>query len=171
MIHALPCAFHVLSSQAPPKSAVIRGALECPKKSGYLTNALLHNLSANQTLHKFNLILTVKIIETPKADPEERLAHVECGDGFHRIEMRFGFSEETDIPTTLRQATIPGLDFDKIRTVYFISHGQVVATKFAGMPIWRARLFAFMMRNASSATSRFHLPENGLIEIGSRIDV
>ena len=134
-------------------------------------NALLHNLNANQTLHKFNIILTVDILETPRAAQQERLVHVECGAGFHRVEMRFGFAEETNIPDTLRDAAIPGLDFDNMRTTYFISRGQVVASKFAGMPRWRARLFAFMMRNASSATSRFHLPENGLIEIGSRIDV
>jgi len=134
-------------------------------------NALLHNLNANQTLHKFNVILTVEILETPKAAQEERVNHVECGDGFHRIEMRFGFAEDTNIPSTLRAAAIPGLDFDSMRATYFISRGQMVASKFAGMSRWRARLFAFMMRNASSATSRFHLPENGLIEIGSRIDV
>ena len=134
-------------------------------------NALLHNLKANQTLHKINVILTVEILEVPEAEPDGRVAHVELTDGFHRVEMRFGFAEDTDVPTALRDAAIPGLDFDSTRATYFVSRGQVVATKFVGMPIWQARLFAFMMRNASSATSRFHLPENGLIEIGSRIDV
>lgn len=136
-----------------------------------LPTALLHNLKANQILHTVIVVLTVEIIEEPKASTDERVTLVQLGEGFIRVQMRFGFAEETDVPSALREVSIPGMNIENVRTTYFISRAQVEPTKFAGMSIWRARLFSFMMRNASSATSRFHLPANGLIEIGSRINV
>ena len=41
----------------------------------------------------------------------------------------------------------------------------------AGMAPWRSRLFAAMMRNAGSAADYFRLPNNCVIELGSRVQL
>jgi KUP system potassium uptake protein len=134
-------------------------------------HALVHNMKANQSLHKTNILLNVRILEVPRVAGHERLEHRALEEGFHVVTMRFGFAEDTDVPEVLREAAIGGFDFDKVPVTYFISRGQPVAKRFSGMARWRASLFAFLMRNASPATARFHLPENRLIEIGAPIDV
>jgi KUP system potassium uptake protein len=133
-------------------------------------HALVHNLKANQSLHKTNILLNVRVLEVPRVPAGERLDHRALEQGFHVVSMRFGFAEETDVPAALCGAAM-GFDFGAAPVTYFISRGQAVAKRFSGMAHWRASLFAFLMRNASPATARFHLPENGLIEIGVPIDV
>jgi len=133
-------------------------------------HALVHNMKANQSLHKTNILLNVRVLEVPRIPAHERVDHKALEQGFHVVTMRFGFAEETDVPSVLREAAM-GFDFDAGPVTYFISRGQAVAKRFSGMARWRASLFAFLMRNASPATARFHLPENGLIEIGVPIDV
>jgi len=39
------------------------------------------------------------------------------------------------------------------------------------MARWRARLFAWMARNATPATTYYGIPPRRLIEIGARIDL
>jgi K+ transporter len=37
--------------------------------------------------------------------------------------------------------------------------------------LWRERLFAFMSRNARSATLFFHLPPDRVVELGAQIEI
>ena len=47
----------------------------------------------------------------------------------------------------------------------------MVATDRPGMPLWRDKLFAFLARNASSATAFFRIPGNRLIELGTQVEI
>ena len=136
-----------------------------------IPNALLHNLKANQILHKTNIILAVEILEVPKAQVARCIERQALGDNFYRVTIRFGFAEDTDVPSALRTVKFESVDLDAERVTYFVSRGEIVPSEMAGMSLWRAHLFAFMARNAAPATARFRLPENSLIEIGTRIDV
>ena len=47
----------------------------------------------------------------------------------------------------------------------------IVAGRRRGMPIWRDKLFAFMHRNAASASSFFRIPGNRLVELGAQVEI
>jgi KUP system potassium uptake protein len=134
-------------------------------------NALLHNLKHNKVLHERNVILTVETVETPVAEAAER-AHVEAlGDSFYSLCLRFGFSEDPNVPRALLAIGECGLPFDLMDTTFFLSRESVVATDRPGMALWRDRLFAFMQRNAVPATAFFQIPGNRLIELGTQVEI
>ncbi len=135
-------------------------------------HALLHNLKHNKVLHERNVLLTVEILESPVADAEERIRVEPMGGDFYRLELRFGFAEDPNIPLALSMCARGGLPFDMMDTTFFLSRENVVADKRRpGMALWRDKLFAFMARNALPATAYFQIPGNRLIELGAQVEI
>ena len=135
-------------------------------------HALLHNLKHNKVLHERNVLLTVEILESPVADAEERIRVESMGGDFYRLELRFGFAEDPNIPLALSMCARGGLPFDMMDTTFFLSRENVVADKRRpGMALWRDKLFAFMARNALPATAYFQIPGNRLIELGAQVEI
>jgi KUP system potassium uptake protein len=57
-------------------------------------------------------------------------------------------------------------------TSYFLSRETIVPTRgAAGMARWREALFALMSRNAGSVAGFFRLPNNCVIELGTRVQI
>jgi len=133
--------------------------------------ALLHNLKHYQVLHERNVLVMVRILELPRVAPEEQLAVEALPAGFWRVRVDCGFKEEPDIPAALVRCGPYGLQFDPFEASYFLSRNLVVPSGEHGMAAWRSRLFATMARNAGSAADYFHLPDNGVIELGSRVQL
>ncbi len=48
-------------------------------------HALLHNLKHNKVLHERNVLLTVEVLETPTAEPDERVAVEALGNDFYKL--------------------------------------------------------------------------------------
>jgi len=152
--------------------------LRVPGQAVFLTaqpdavpHALLHNLKHNKVLHEQNVVLTVEWLETPTAEPEERIELVSLGHEFHQLTLRYGFAEDPDVPDMLAKCEKVGLVFDMMDTTFFLSRESIVATDRPGMPLWRDRLFAFMQRNALPATAFFQIPGNRLIELGTQVEI
>ncbi|UXI67673.1 potassium transporter Kup [Tahibacter amnicola] len=134
-------------------------------------HALLHNLKHNKVLHERNVMLTVEWLETPTAEPEERIEMVPMDNGFYQLTLRYGFAEDPDVPDMLSRCGSAGLEFDMMDTTFFLSRESIVATDRPGMPLWRDKLFAFLQRNAMSATAFFQIPGNRLVELGTQIEI
>jgi len=135
-------------------------------------HALLHNLKHNKVLHERNVLLTVDVLESPVADAEERLRIDALGNEFYRLELRFGFAEDPNVPLALGQCARAGLPFDMMDTTFFLSRENIVADKRRpGMALWRDKLFVFMARNALPATAYFQIPGNRLIELGAQVEI
>ncbi|MCQ4164443.1 potassium transporter Kup [Tahibacter harae] len=152
--------------------------LRVPGQAVFLTaqpdavpHALLHNLKHNKVLHEQNVVLTVEWLETPTAEPEERIELVALGHDFHQLTLRYGFAEDPDVPDMLAKCEKVGLVFDMMDTTFFLSRESIVATDNRGMPKWRDKLFAFMQRNALPATAFFQIPGNRLIELGTQVEI
>ncbi|MEK8030625.1 potassium transporter Kup [Ideonella sp. DXS29W] len=133
--------------------------------------ALLHNMKHYQVLHDRNLILTVHYEEVPWVPAEDRVAVQDLGHGFWRVSLRFGFMETPDVPEALSLAEKQGLHVPPFETSYFLSRETVVSTPGAGMAGWRERLFAAMSRNARTAAEYFRLPDNTVVELGTRVQI
>jgi KUP system potassium uptake protein len=56
-------------------------------------------------------------------------------------------------------------------TSYFLGRETLVPTKRPGMAIWREHLFAWLMRNSTSASQFFNLPANQVIELGAQVEM
>jgi len=137
----------------------------------YTPPALLHNLEHNQVLHERNVLCTVETLAVPRANDSERLAWLDLGHGFSRLNLRFGYMEDPDVPRALRQWPIPGPGFDPMRTTFFASRESLTASRDHGMALWRDKLFLFLSRNATPATDFFGVPGHRLVELGVRVAI
>jgi KUP system potassium uptake protein len=134
--------------------------------------ALLHNLKHNQVLHQRVLILTVKVEEIPQVPVAKRIELHDAGHGFYRAILHYGFMEEVDIPRDLAAVTTCGERFDMMSTSFFLGRQKLIASKnVPGMPIWREKLFAWMLKNSESAMEFFKLPTNRVVELGSHLQI
>jgi KUP system potassium uptake protein len=136
-------------------------------------HALLHNLKHNKIIHDRVVILTVLLDEVPFVQPERRLEVRPIRPNFHRLILRYGFMEDTNIPKALAQARTDQLGFfyEPMSTSYFLSRETPIPTGRSGMPPWREQLFVWMARSAASAMDFFHLPVNRVVELGSQVEI
>jgi KUP system potassium uptake protein len=161
----------VASIAAHPPYRVDGSAVFLTARRSGVPVALLHNLKHNRVLHRINIVLTLEFTNVPFVSSEHRLQHIELGDGFHQVNLRFGFAEDTDVPQALSTMEVDGHSIDPAALTYFASRENIVPSRLHGMALWRAHLFALMARNALPATTHFNLPDNRMVEIGMRVDV
>ncbi|MFZ2295422.1 MAG: potassium transporter Kup [Polaromonas sp.] len=133
--------------------------------------ALMHNLKHNQVIHERNLILTVVFHEVPWISFEERVRVTPLVPGFWKVQVNYGFKNTPDIPQALELCRDQGLAVNLFETSYFLSRETIVPTRGAGMAHWREALFAAMSRNAGSVVSFLRLPNNCVIELGTRVQI
>jgi KUP system potassium uptake protein len=134
--------------------------------------ALLHNLKHNQVLHERVLILHVKVEEVPHVPQENRVEAHDAGHGFYRVILHYGFMQEVDIPRDLTGIKTCGEPFNMMSTSFFLGRQKLIASKKApGMPLWREKLFAWMLKNSESAMEFFKLPTNRVVELGSQLQI
>ncbi len=134
-------------------------------------SALLHNIKHNKVLHERVVILTVNITDEPYVDPALRCEYTDMGDGFYRGVLNYGFMEETNVPQGLKQMEQCGGEFDMMQTSFFLSRQTLLASENPGMPIWREKIFAWMLRNSATAMEFFRLPTNRVVELGSQVEI
>ena len=133
--------------------------------------ALMHNLKHNQVLHERNLILTVVFQDVPWVPASERVAVEPLGPGFWKVQVNYGFKDTPDIPKALASCKSDALPINLFETTYFLSRETVVPTRRAGMAHWREGLFALMSRNAGNIADFLRLPNNCVIELGTRVQI
>jgi len=134
-------------------------------------HALLHNLKHNHVLHEQIILLTVVTEDMPKVAAADRLEIRDRGAGIFRIIVHVGFMEEPTIQEVARYLEPEGITFDLMRTSFFLGRENLVSTHRPGMARWRKSLFAFMSRNAVTATTYFGLPVNRVVEFGIQVEM
>ncbi|MFZ1742408.1 MAG: KUP/HAK/KT family potassium transporter, partial [Pontixanthobacter sp.] len=134
-------------------------------------SALLHNIKHNKVLHERVVILTVLIADMPFVDPNCRCEYHDLGGGFFRAVLHYGFMEETNVPEGLKGMDRCGGAFDMMQTSFFLSRQTLLPSDKPGMPIWREKIFAWMLRNAATAMEFFRLPTNRVVELGSQVRI
>ena len=146
-------------------------AIFMASQTGGVPSALLHNIKHNKVLHERVVILTVQIADVPYIDPSERCEYDDLGDGFYRAILHYGFMDETNVPQGLKQMERCGGEFDMMQTSFFLSRQTLLASDKPGMPIWREKIFAWMLRNSATAMEFFRLPTNRVVELGSQLKI
>jgi len=138
---------------------------------GTVPNALLHNLKHNKVLHNNNLFVTVRNHEVPWIGLDKRLQIDALGHDCWQVIVNYGFKNDPDLPKALQQIKGRGCELDPMTTSYFLSRDTVVPTLGHGMAPWREKLFAQMHHNASAAADFLNLPNNSVVELGSKIEI
>ena len=133
--------------------------------------ALMHNLKHNQVVHERNLILSVVFHDVPWVPETERVTVEPLAAGFWKVRVNYGFKDTPDIPMALANCQTEELRINLFETTYFLSRETVIPTHKAGMMPWREGLFAFMARNAGNVTDFLRLPNNCVIELGTRVQI
>ena len=138
---------------------------------GIVPNAMLHNLKHNKVLHQQNLFVTVSNHEVPWIGMSKRLEVESLGHDCWKVSVHYGFKNDLDLPKALQQIKNPGCQLLPMTTSYFLSRDTVIPTIGSGMAAWREKLFAQMHHNASGAADFLNLPNNSVVELGSKIEI
>ncbi len=154
-----------------PPARVEGTAVFLTVEPGTVPNALLHNLKHNKVLHDTNLFVTVRNHEVPWIGLDKRLEIESLGRHCWQIVIHYGFKNDPDVPSALQQMRGRGCETEPMTTSYFLSRDTVVPTIGDGMAQWREKLFAQMHRNAGSAADFLNLPNNAVVELGSKVEI
>ncbi|MEN9316948.1 MAG: potassium transport protein Kup, partial [Pseudomonadota bacterium] len=136
-----------------------------------IPGALLHNLKHNKVLHERVIFLTVVTSDEPFVPESGRIEMQDLGRNFWRILVHYGFMQEPNVPKALAACAVHGLEFELMESTFFVSRESVLPTDYPGMALWREHLFAWMMRNAGSATDFFGIPANRVVEMGTQLEI
>ena len=139
--------------------------------TGTVPNALMHNLKHNKVMHEHNLFVTVRNHEVPWIGLDKRLEIESLGHDCWQVVIHYGFKNDPDVPSALQQIRGRGCEIEAMSTSYFLSRDVVVPSIGRGMASWREKLFAQMHHNASGAADFLNLPNNAVVELGSKIEI
>ncbi len=154
-----------------PPARVDGTAVFLTAEPGTVPNALLHNLKHNKVLHEQNLFVTVRNHEVPWISMDKRVEIEALGHHCWQVIVHYGFKNDVDLPRALEHARMRGCQLEAMTTSYFLSRDVVIPTLGSGMAPWREKLFAQMHHNASGAADFLGLPNNAVVELGSKIEI
>ena len=154
-----------------PPARVEGTAVFLTAEAGTVPNAMLHNLKHNKVLHEHNLFVTVRNHEVPWIGLDKRVEIEALGHDCWQVKIHYGFKNDPDIPKALQQIRNRGCELETMSTSYFLSRDTVIPTIGSGMAQWREKLFAQMHHNASGAADFLKLPNNSVVELGSKIEI
>jgi KUP system potassium uptake protein len=117
--------------------------------------------------------LSVVIEEVPYVPPERCVEGHEIGSNCFRVNLHYGYMQETNIPKTLANARYDQLGFfyEPLQISYFLSRKTVVPGSRPGMSLWREKLFAWMVRSSATPMDFFCLPVNRVVELGGQVEI
>jgi KUP system potassium uptake protein len=133
---------------------------------------LEHHIERIHALHERVVLLTIVFAHVPYVAAAGRVEVHELDQGFVRVIAHYGYMDETDIPAALAAAAPRcKLGIDLADATYYLGRETFLATEKGKLGPISERLFAFLARNAASATSYFAIPSEQVIEIGTQIDL
>ena len=136
--------------------------------------ALSHNFKCNHVLHERILLVAVTTTETPRVSDEDQVVVTPISDDITRVELRFGFMEQPNVPKGLEVAAASGqiAKCDLAKVIYYTGHETIIPSgRRSGMARWREEIFAFMHHNAQRPGAYFKIPSGQIMEIGLEFEI
>ena len=132
---------------------------------------LLHHLKHNQVLHRQVVLLSVVSVDVPTVEPADALTVTALPHGFYRVVAQTGFMQTPNVPQILLRTRELGLVCEPSTTSYYLGHESLLTSGTSRMMRWRKALFAFVSKNARSATAYFGIPPGRVVELGMQVDL
>ncbi len=136
-------------------------------RAGAMTPVALSRLSELLKIRfQRAVIVSVWIASRPRVSVEDRVRVTAFGEQFVRVDLRFGYMQQIDVPSVLAPAlSARGIDPDE--AVYVIGHERILPPdEVMRLRDVDAHIFAFLARNAERSVDRFGLPRARTVEIG-----
>ncbi|TKD17811.1 potassium transporter Kup [Rhodobacter capsulatus] len=133
--------------------------------------AMLHSLKHFKALHEHIVILTIVTEDVPRVAPQDRVNMEELNERFRRVELRFGYAEEPDVPKALLQCRKLGWKFDIMATSFILSQRSLKLSGQRRMPAWQSLFFFYLARNATRSSDYFRIPASRVVELGTLVNV
>ncbi len=154
----------------PPPRVPGTALFMTPNPEG-VPHAMLHNLKHNKVLHERVVILTVRFLDFPHTNAQERVSVEALPYEFYRVTVKYGFMDEPDLPRDMLLCGALGLELDPMDTSFFIGKEILIASGKSGMSVWRKKIFIGLFRSAETITNQFKLPPNRVVELGSQVKI
>lgn len=113
------------------------------------------------------ICLHVNIQEVPRVRQSDRRSIKELGQGIYLLTLNYGYNDQINLPDELEQL-FPD-DDPYHRYGYLINRWSVDFEQGSGWALWRKKLFALLLRNATPQARMFQMPPDRVIEMGSRL--
>ncbi len=117
------------------------------------------------------VVLNIARAAQPYLTNQERVSVERLSLRLVRVVARFGYMEQPRIEPILRACEAFGLNLDRDDTSFFYADPKIEAAAEHGMPGWRRRLFATLLRNARPLPDDLRIPAERRIELGVRVAI
>jgi KUP system potassium uptake protein len=141
-----------------------------PNRNG-IPPVLLHHFKHNKVLHEQVVLLSVITEDVPIVGAGDRVEVQSLGQGFFHVTARYGFMQLPNVLKALRRCVPKGLVVNPDTTSFYLGRETILVTGKENLATWRKILFAFLSRNARTATSFFGLPPNRVVEMGAQVEL
>ena len=140
--------------------------------------ALRANVEHNHVRHEHVVIVSIEVEPVPRV-PDERTGSRSIrsdtfGDGITHVTVRFGYTENTDVPAALASLTPAadrGTDRSRWRDLLPVQDRDSARALYLSMAQWRKRLFIATSHITADAAEHFGLPRDRVVLIGSHVEV
>jgi KUP system potassium uptake protein len=133
--------------------------------------SLVHYVGRIRSLPETVILLTIDVGHTPHA-PDDAMNLEPLGCGISRLTIDRGFMDSPHVTPLLERAIARfQLQVDLRTVTYCLGRETFLATPAGRMGKVSESLFAFLVRNARSATMHFRIPAHQVIEIGLQMDL
>ncbi|UOD49879.1 potassium transporter Kup [Orrella daihaiensis] len=112
------------------------------------------------------ICLHVVIEEVPRVTPSHRQTLKDMGQGIYLLILKYGYGDQINLPAQLEH--LFPQDDPTNRYGYLINRWSVDFEP-GGWALWRKKLFALLLRNATPQSRMFEMPPDRVIEMGSRL--
>ena len=136
-----------ISSPLPSVSRVPGTAVYLTSDQTVVPSALFHNLKHYKVLHERTIFLHVRTEDIPRVARKKRLTLQEIAPTIYNVTVHFGFREEPDVPTALKELKRYHLELNPMQTSYFVARSTIIEGP-GKLPHWRAALYGWMTRQS-----------------------
>ncbi len=157
-------------SGANPPLRVPGTAIYLTTRQDIVPAALSLNLRHNGVVHEHLMFLKITTARAPKVSEERRITVHDLAPGLRQVEMRFGFAEKPDVPSTLVGNT-QRLGSNVADASFFLGREVPVPALRPDLALWQETLYAFMTRNAVRAPDYFLIPPARVVELGTKVEM
>jgi KUP system potassium uptake protein len=153
--------------------ARVRGsAVFLTRSTGETPPVLCWHVRKNRSLHDRVVALTLTVVSTPRVAVDDAVTVIAEGDAYWRVEAKYGFMEQPNVPAILETARRKGAEIDSADLTYYVGHETILPREDRhGIARWQEMIFSAMVRNAARLSDYLKLPWDHVVEIGREIEI
>ncbi len=133
---------------------------------------LLNNLKQNGVIHKNIILLKISIWDVPSVEDLNRMKIIDLGKGCYSIRVAYGFTEKVDVNKILKTVNDQYHLINDLQNIsIFAPRTAVYINPVSELPIWRQRLFAWLVKNETQAVDFYEMNLSCVIQMGARVSL